>query len=99
MSRNLEKAGSLFNIICRSKHEDCVSFFDHLNDRGIELVCKLLYFIISGDLELHSTSHEKLKKKLKKHKNEIKKLFLVPRHDLDIAKKKKFCKQEELLAV
>ena len=62
MSRNLEKAGSLFNIICRSKHEDCVSFFDHLNDRGIELVCKLLYFIISGDLELHSTSHEKLKK-------------------------------------
>ena len=98
MSRNLEKAGSLFNIICRSKHEDCVSFFDHLNVRGIELVCKLLYFIISGDLELHSTSHEKLKKKLKKHKNEIKKLFLVPRHDLDIAKKKKILQTRGIIS-
>ena len=89
MSHNLEKAGSLLNIICRSKRKDCVHFFDHLNDKGVELICKLLYFIVCGDLELHSASYTKLKKKLKKHVKEIKKLFLVPRHSKDIANKKK----------
>ena len=62
MSRNLEKAGSLLNIICRSKRKDCVHFFDHLSDKGVELFCKLLYFIVSGDLELHPAARSKLKK-------------------------------------
>ena len=66
MSRHLQKAGSLLNIICRSKHIDCVHLFENLNDKGIELICKLLYYIVSGDLTLDPTSHTKLKKKLKK---------------------------------
>ena len=57
MSAHLQKAASLLNIICRSKHTDCVNFFENLNDKGIELICKLIYYIVSGEITLHPSSH------------------------------------------
>lgn len=99
MSRHLQKAGSLLNIICRSKHTDCVHLFENLNDKGIEIICKLLYYIVSGDLTLDPTSHARLKKKIKKHITEIKRLFLVPRNSKDIGKKKKILKQKRITSI
>ena len=99
MSGHLRKAASLLNIIYRSKHTDCVNFFENLNDKGIELICKLIYYIVSGEITLHPTSHARLKKKIKKHITEIKRLFLVPRNSQDINKKKKNLQQKGIVSI
>ena len=99
MSQHLQKAGSLLNIICRSKHADCINFFENLNDKGIELICKLIYYIVSGELTLDPTSHARLKKKIKKHITEIKRLFLVPRNPQDIGKKKKNLQKKGIISI
>lgn len=99
MSHHLQKAGSLLNIICRSKHTDCINLFENLSEKGIELICKLIYYIVSGNLTLHPTSHTRLRKKIKKHINEIKRLFLVPRNSEDISKKKKILQQRGIISI
>ena len=99
MSQHLKKAASLLNIIRKSNHTDCVNFVENLNDRGIELICKLIYFIVSGDLTLDSFSHVRLKKKLKKHVREIKQLFLTPKKSQDVKKKKKILQQKKIVGI
>ena len=99
MSAHLQKAASLLNIIYRSKHSDCVNFFENLNDKGIELICKLIYYIVSGEITLHPTSHLRLKKKIKKHLTQIKRLFLIPRNPQDISKKKKILQQKGIVSI
>ena len=63
MSHHLKKAGSLLNIICKSSHKDCTNLFENLDDKGIELICKLIYYIVSGDLTLDSNSHTRLNRR------------------------------------
>ena len=99
MSSYLQKAASLLNIIYRSKHADCVNFFENLNDKGIELICKLIYYIVSGEITLHPTSHARLKRKIKKHITDIKRLFLIPRNSQDISKKKKILQQKKIVSI
>ena len=98
MSRHLEKAGSLLNIIYRSSYADCVNFLENLDGKGIELICKLIFYIVSGELSLNPTSHARLKQKIKKNISNIKKLFLIPRNPKDLSEKKKFCSKKKLSA-
>ena len=99
MGGHLKKAASLLKIIWRSNHTDCVNFFQNLNDKGVELICKLIYYIVSGELTLDPTSHARLKKKIKKHLTEIKRLFLIPRNLQDINKKKKILQQKGIVSI
>ena len=99
MGGHLKKAASLLNIIYRSNHADCVNFFENLNDKGVELICKLIYYIVSGELTLHPTTHTRLKKKIRKHISDIKKLFLIPRNSQDIGKKKKILQQKGIVSI
>lgn len=99
MSRHLQKASSLLNIICRSNYADCVNFLENLDNNGIELICKLIFFIVSGELSLNSTAHARLKHKITKYINIIKKLFIVPRHPKDIKGKKKILQQRKIIGI
>ena len=99
MSRHLQKAGSLLNIICRSTHADCKNFVENLDEKGTELICKLIYYIVSGELALDPSSHIRLKKKIKKHLKTIKQLFLNPRNSKDIKKKKQILQQRQIISI
>ena len=99
MSRHLKKAGSLLNIICRSKYSDCFSLFENLDHKGIELICKLIYYIVSGELTLDPAAHTKLKKRIKKHIHNIKQLFFIPRDLKDITKKRKILQQKKIVSI
>ena len=90
MSRHLEKAGSLLNIICRSNYADCVNFLENLDAKGIELISKLIYVIVSGKLSLDPHSHKRLKEKIKKDISNIKKLFCYLEIRKTYVKKEKF---------
>ena len=99
MSRHLEKAGSLLNIIYRSSYADCVNFLENLDGKGIELICKLIFYIVSGELSLNPTSHARLKQKIKKNISNIKKLFLIPRNPKDLSEKKKILQQKKIISI
>lgn len=99
MSRHLKKAGSLLNIICRSSYSDCVNFFENLDYKGIELICKLIYYITSGEITFDPTSHKRLRKKIRKHIRNIKRLFLIPQNQRDINKKKKILQQRGIVSI
>ena len=99
MSRHLKKAASLLNIIGRSNYADCVNFLENLDNNGIELICKLIFFIVSGELTLNSTAHARLKQKIKKDISNIKKLFLVPRHSKDIREKRKILQRKKIIGI
>ena len=53
MSKTLGKASSFINVIKKLKHQDCANFLSHLNDRGVELLCCILHYILNGDLPIH----------------------------------------------
>ena len=99
MSRHLKKAGSLLNIICRSSHSDCVNLFENLDKKGVELICKLVFYIVSGNLTLDANSHARLKKKIKKHISEVKQLFFHPRNHKDIRKKRKILQKRQIVSI
>ena len=60
MSKTLGKASSLFNVIKQLKHQDCANFLSHLDDRSVELLCRILHYILNGDLHIHGKVRTRL---------------------------------------
>ena len=99
MSRNFQQAGSLFSVIKHCRLQDCVNLFKYLDDRGTEIFCELLHFIVRGDLELYPASHTRIKKRLKKYVKEIKRLITPPRHSKDIAAKRRILQKKGIVRI
>ena len=99
MSRNFQQAGSLFHVIKHCRRQDCTNLFKYLNDRGTEIFCELLHFIIRGDLVLNPASHTRIKKKLKKYVKEIKRLITPPRHPRDIEAKRRILQRKGIVRI
>ena len=99
MSRNFQQAGSLFSVIKHCRRQDCANLFKYLDDRGTEIFCELLHFIIRGDLELYPASHTRIKKNIKKYVKEIKRLITPPRHSKDIAAKRRILQKKGIVRI
>ena len=54
---------------------------------------------MSGNLTLDPTLHARLKKKIRKHISEIKRLFLIPKNSRDIKKKRKILQQKKTVSI
>ena len=65
MSKTLGKASSLFYVIKKLKHQDCANFLSHLDDRGVELLCRILHYVFNGDFPIHGKVRTRLQKKNK----------------------------------
>ena len=88
MSKKLEKASSLFNVIKKLKHQDCANFLNYLDDRGVELLCSILHYVLSGELPLHVKVRTRLQKKIRAHLGKFRCLAAPPRRSSDISKKR-----------
>ncbi len=88
MSKKLEKASSLFNAIKKLKHQDCANFLNYLDDRGVELLCRILHYVLNGELPLHGEVRTRLQKKIRAHLGEFRRLATPPRRSSDILKKR-----------
>ena len=94
MSREFQQASSLLSIVKHSNHKDCAHLFRNLSEKGTEVFCELLYFIVNGYLELKTSSHVKIKSKIKKCIKEIKTLITPPQRYKDVVEKKNFAKKK-----
>ena len=88
MSKKLEKASSLLNVIKKLKHQDCANFLNHLDDRGIELLCHILHYVLNGDMPIHGKRVDTTSKKIRVHLGEFRRLAALPRRSSDISKKR-----------
>ena len=89
MSKLLTEASSLFNIIKHTKNHDCSNFFKHLTDRGVELLCRIISYILRGDFIIADKVRGKLRKKIKNYMLQFKRLATPPSNNKDIAVKRK----------
>ena len=88
MSKKLEKASSLFNAIKKLKHQDCANFLNYLDDRGVELLCRILHYVLNGELPIHGEVRTRLQKKIRAHLGEFRRLATPPHRSSDISKKR-----------
>ena len=96
---NFQQAGSLFRILKHCRYEDCLPFFQYLDDRGTEIFCELLHFIVKGDLEIPPAARAKIKKRLKGHAKEFKRLITPPRGARDIRAKKRILQKRGVIDI
>ena len=99
MSKTLEKASTLFYVINKLKHQDCANFLSHLDDRGVELLCRILHYVLNGDLPIHGKVRTQLQKKIRAHLEEFRRLAAPPRRSSDILKKRKILQRGGILGV
>ena len=97
MSKKLEKANSLFNAIKKLKHKDCANFLNYLDDRGVELLCRILHYVLNGELPLHGEVRTRLQKKIRAHLGEFRRLAMPPHRSSDISKKRTILQRGEIL--
>ena len=99
MSKTLEKTSSLFNVIKKLKHQDCANFLSHLDDLGVELLCRILHYVLNGDLPIHGKARTQLQKKIRSHLAEFRRLAASPRRSSDISKKRKILQRGRIMGI
>ena len=99
MSKTLGKASTLFYVIKKLKHQDCTNFLSHLDDRGVELLCRILHYVLNGDLPIHGKVRTQLQKKIRAHLEEFRRLAAPPRRSSSILKKRKILQRGGILGV
>lgn len=99
MSRSLEKAVSLFSAVKHLKGHDCANFIQHLNDGGIEILCRIIHYVLNGHFELSKHVRGRLKSRIKSHLKDFKKLADYPKRSSDIAKKRKVLQRGGIIGV
>ena len=99
MTKNLEKTVSLLTIVKKLKHKDCAYFFEHLNDQGIELLCKVFHYILNGELRLSDQVKGRLRKKIQAQLGKFRQLATPPKRFSDIRKKRHILQRGGILGI
>ena len=99
MPKALEKAVSLFTAIKHLRSHDCSNFIKHLNDEGIEIVCRIIHYVLNGELSPSKHVRGKLKNKIKQYLSDFRKLTTLPRRSSDVSKKRKVLQRGGIVGV
>ena len=89
MTRTLEKAVSLFSAVKHLKSHDCSNFIAHLDDDGVEILCRIIHYVLNGELRLSKHVRGKLRNKIRQYLSDFRKLAHYPRKRSDIRKKRR----------
>lgn len=99
MTKALERAVSLYTAVKHLKSHDCTNFIGHLNDEGIEILCRIIHYVLNGELKLSKHIRGRLRNKIKNYLSDFKKLASYPRNKTDIRKKRKVLQKGGVVGV
>lgn len=99
MTKSLEKAVSLYSAIKHLKSHDCSNFIRHLDDAGVELLCRIIHYVLSGELRLSNHVRGRLRSKIKKYLSDFRRLSIYPRNKTDIVKKRRVLQRGGIVGV
>ena len=95
----LEEAVSLFTAIKHLKGHDCSNFIKHLNDKGIEIICRIIHYVLNGELVFSRKTRKSLRKKISKYLTEFHKLTYCTKNSLQIRKKRQVLQRGGIVGV
>ena len=99
MTKALERAVSLYTAVKHLKSHDCTNFISHLNDEGIEILCRIIHYVLNGELKLSKHVRGRLRNKIRNYLSDFKKLANYPRNKTDIRKKRKVLQKGGVVGV
>ena len=99
MTKTLEKAVSLYTAVKHLKSHDCTNFINHLNDEGVEILCRIIHYVLNGELKLSKHIRGRLRNKIKNYLSDFKRLANYPRSQTDIRKKRKVLQKGGVVGV
>ena len=70
-----------------------------MDDRGVELLCRILHYVLNGDLPIHGKVRTRLQKRIRAHLVEFRRLAAPPHRSSDISKKRKILQKGGILGV
>ena len=99
MTKSLEKAVSLFTAIKHLKSHDCSNFIRHLDDEGIEILCRIIHYILNGELKPSKRVRGKLRKQIGQYLSDFKKITTFPRNKTQIKRKRQVLQRGGIIGV
>ena len=99
MTKSLEKAVSLLSAVKHLKGRDCSNFIGCLNEEGIYTLCRIIHYLLNGELTLSKHVRGKLRTKIGGYLSDFKKLSNYPRNSRDIYKKKRILQRGGIIGV
>ena len=97
MTKTLEKAVSLFSAVKHLKSHDCSNFISHLDDKGVEILCRIIHYVLNGELRLSKHVRGRLRNKIRSYLSDFRKLAQHPRKKSDIGKKRRVLQRGGIL--
>ena len=99
MTKSLEKAVSLLNAVKHLKGRDCSNLIGCLNEEGIYTLCRVIHYVLNGELTFSKRVRAKLRSRIGSHLPDSKKLSNYPRNSRDICKKKRILQRGGIIGV
>ena len=99
MTKSLEKAVSLLNAVKHLKGRDCSNFIGCLDEEGIYTLCRVIHYVLNGELTFSKRVRAKLRSRIGSHLPDFKKLSNYPRNSRDICKKKQILQRGGIIGV
>ena len=99
MTKSLERAVSLFTAVKHLKSHDCTNFIRHLNDEGVEILCRIIHYVLNGELKLSKHVRGRLRSKIRNYLSDFKRLSIYPRKKTDITRKRKVLQRGGVVGV
>ena len=78
MTKALERAVSLYTAVKHLKSHDCTNFISHLNDEGIEILCRIIHYVLNDELKLSKHIRGRLRNKIRNYLSDFKKISKLP---------------------
>ena len=88
MSVSLRRGHSILGTLKRLKHSECATFLQFLDDRGVELLCRIIHYVLNGEIPLKKVVKSTLKRRIKRHLEQFRRLATPPQKPRDIRKKR-----------
>ena len=92
--KRVKQACNLLSILKVLKPEQCQELFNNFSDNGIEFFSEIIFNLLHAKFKIDSSKKITIRKKIKKHLPQLKKLSVKASNDKEIKRKRKILKQK-----
>ena len=75
-----------------------MNFIRHLNDEGVEVLCRIIHYVLNGELELARHTRGRLRNKIRNNLSDFKRLVRYPRSPREIGGKRRVLQKGGVVA-
>ena len=92
--KRIKQACNLLSILKVLKPEQCQELFSNFSDDGIEFFSEIIFNLLHAKFKINNNKKISIRKKIRKHLPQLKKLSIKSINEKEINKKRKILKQK-----